>query len=95
MVRKVYGGKVIGWNEKEEVETPTRETHIYKDGKLHRIITGDRPMIDENQSPAPWLSEKEKRKTIDESKRYRINEEKIEVEKKTRTCKTSEKISNG
>ena len=33
MVRKVYGGKVIGWNEKEEVETPTRETHIYKDGK--------------------------------------------------------------
>ena len=52
-------------------------------------------MIDENQSPAPWLTEKEKRKAIDESKRYRINEEKIEVEKKTRTCKTSEKISNG
>ena len=29
MVRKVHGGKV-GLNEKEEVETPTRETHIYK-----------------------------------------------------------------
>jgi len=89
MVRRVYGGKVIGWNEKEEVETPTRETHIYKDGTLHRIIKGDTPMIDENQSPAPWLSDKEKRKAIDESKRYHVNEKKHEVEKKTRTCKTT------
>ena len=95
MVRKLYGGKLVGWNEKEEVKTPTRETHIYKEGKLHRIIKSDTPMLEEYQSPAPWLTEKEKRKAIDESKRYRINEEKIEVEKKTRTCKTSEKISNG
>ena len=81
MVRRIYGGKVIGWNEKEEVETPTRETHIYKDGKLHRIIKSDTPMLDENQSPAPGLTEKEKRQSIDEGRRYLIKEEKLEKEK--------------
>ena len=49
-------------------------------------------MIDENQSPAPWLSEKEKRKTIDESKRYHVNEEKLKMEKKKELVKQERKF---